>query len=131
MTMRIQKLIAALMLSLLLPATVFAASIRYCEGENGHWAIEFAHAKDPHAISGIGASAPSFDVALALRLAGTHCQDRLLLPEAAKPEACHSRPPRPEPGLPGYSPRRPGAPGSFVADVAGDVAAFDQFFVHS
>ena len=97
--MRIQKLIAALMLAMLLPATVFAASLRYCEGENGQWGIEFAHAENPHATLGMSASAPSFDVALALHLAGPHCQDRLLLPEAAKPKACHSRPPRPEPVL--------------------------------
>lgn len=99
MTMRLQKLIAALMLAMLLPATVFAASLRCCEGENGHWAVEFAHAKDPHATPGMSGSAPSFDVALASHLIGPHCQDRLLLPEAAKLEACCSRPPRAEPVL--------------------------------
>jgi hypothetical protein len=98
--MRIKKLIAALMLCVLLPATVFAASLRYCAGEDGRQEIEFAHAKDSHATPGMNRSAPSFYVALdALHLAGPHCQDRLLLPEAAKPEACHRRPSRPEPAL--------------------------------
>lgn len=85
------------MLAVLLPATVFAASLRYCKGENGHRGIELAHAKDFRATPGINRSAPSVDVALgALHLTGQHCQDRFLLPEATKPEACHSRPPRPE-----------------------------------
>jgi len=91
------RLIAALMLAMLLPATVFAASLRYCEGENGHRGIEVAHANDSHAAPGINGSAPPFDVALgALRFTNSHCQDRLLLPEVAEREACHSRPPRPE-----------------------------------
>ncbi|AGK56389.1 hypothetical protein HYPDE_23513 [Hyphomicrobium denitrificans 1NES1] len=43
------RLIAALMLAMLLPATVFAASLRHCEGENGHRGIEVAHPNDSHA----------------------------------------------------------------------------------
>lgn len=94
------RFIAALILSVLLPATVFAASLRYCVGEDGHQEIEFAHAKDSHAPPGVNRGAPSLDVALgAFRLSGPHCQDRLLLPELAKPEACHRRTSRPEPVL--------------------------------
>jgi hypothetical protein len=98
MSVRNQKVVAVLMLAMLLPATVLAASLRYCAGENGHRGIEFAHVKNFHATPGMNGNAPSLDVALEiLHLAGPHCQDRLLLPEAAKPEACHSRLPRPEP----------------------------------
>jgi hypothetical protein len=97
MAMRNHKLIAALMLAVLLPSTVFAASLRYCMGENGHRGIELAHAKDSRPTPGINRSAPSVDVALGtLHLTGQHCQDRLLLPAAAKSEACQIRPPRPE-----------------------------------
>jgi hypothetical protein len=84
----------------LLPATVFAASLRYCEGENGHRGIEVAHPNESHAPPGINRSAPPFDVALgALHFRNSHCQDRLLLPEAVKREACKIRPPHPEPVL--------------------------------
>jgi hypothetical protein len=93
--MRIQKLITALMLAVLLPATVFAASLRYCKGENGHRGIEVAHLNDAHAPPGINRTAPPF----APHFTNSHCQDRLLLPEAASRETCRIRPPHPEPVL--------------------------------
>lgn len=125
MTKRNQKLIAALMLAVLLPATVFAASLRYCMGENDHRGIELAHAKDAHPPPGINRSAPSVDVALgALHLTDQHCHDRLLLPAAAKPEACQIRPPRPESVLEPVSRFQVNSRSKRRADQASSVTAF-------
>lgn len=78
--------VAAVMLVLLLPATVGAAPLRYCTGLNGHRAIEFAHHRDGYHQNTHLAPRPrsqmtahsTFDVH------GPNCHDKPLLPVAAK-----------------------------------------------
>lgn len=82
------RLIAAFMLAVFLPATVIAAPLRYCMGQNGHRAIEFVHAKHGfHANTQVALGALLLEPRRsALHVLGPHCQDKLLLPVAAKSE---------------------------------------------
>jgi hypothetical protein len=95
------RLVAGLMLTLLLPAAVIAAPLRYCTGENGHRAIEFVHTNNcPHV-----ATRPNRDMRVhGAHLAGPHCKDKLLLPVVAKFEKRLLAPPD-KIRVPGYKVR--------------------------
>lgn len=99
------RLVAGLMLAVMLPASVFAAPLRYCVGQNGHRGLEFVHAKEcSHADAEAKSCARLIDVEFGALVLGSHCQDRVLLPEAAKPEACSITGPGAEPS--GAAPER-------------------------
>ncbi|WP_177228104.1 hypothetical protein [Hyphomicrobium facile] len=87
------------MLALILPAAVIAGPLRFCVGENGHRAIEIAHANDfthakpAQATPAVKRSAALEDVRSTQHVTGPHCQDKLLLPVVAKSKArCVRRP---------------------------------------
>lgn len=88
-----KRFVAAFMLVLLLPAAVLAAPLRYCFGQDGHQAIEFAHWKGiSHAVAEIENIDLPGGLSRDRHADGRSCQDRLLLPLAAKRDFCN--PPR-------------------------------------
>ena len=94
------RLVAGPMLAVMLPASVFAAPLRYCVGQNGHHGIEFVHAKDfsrsSPSVTGVS-SARLIDLSLeAAHAIGSHCEDRVLLPQAAKLKVARIVAPNPE-----------------------------------
>lgn len=104
------RLIAALVLAFMLPASVLAAPMRYCVGQNGHRGIEFVLAKHcSHENADVKSSAGLIDFSIgALHVVGSHCQDRLLVPEVTKPDACRIATSHPEPVLPpGFRAQKP------------------------
>jgi hypothetical protein len=80
------RFVAAFMLALFLPAAVIAAPLRYCEGKDGHRAIEFVHTKGAFRTD-TQAAHPKLlfeTTAAAAHVASSHCHDKLLLPVVAK-----------------------------------------------
>ncbi|CAA2141702.1 hypothetical protein HYPP_02723 [Hyphomicrobium sp. ghe19] len=88
------RYISAFLLALILPAVVIAAPLRYCAGQNGHRAIEIAHAKVlTHAGPDAKHSIAPEDVRHTPHVSGSDCEDKLLLPLVAKSKPrCVPRP---------------------------------------
>lgn len=95
------RLLASFLLAVMLPAAVLAAPLRYCIGQNGHRGIEFVHAKgSSHTYSGVKARLHTADHSVGTpHIIGSHCEDRQLLPTAAKPASCIRATPVPQPLL--------------------------------
>ncbi len=94
------RYISAFVLALILPAAVIAGPLRYCAGQNGHRAIEIAHAQHfTHAAPAGKRSIALEDVSSTLHVIGSHCLDKLLLPVVATSRACCVPRPSVEPML--------------------------------
>lgn len=91
---RLTRYISAFVLALILPTAILAGPLRFCAGQNGHRAIEIAHAKvltyaEPHVKRSL---APE-DMQHTPHVSCSDCQDKLLLPLVAKSKPrCVPRP---------------------------------------
>ena len=91
---KLTRYISAFVLALILPAVILAGPLRFCVGQNGHRAIEIAHAKllthaEPHAKRSLALE----DMRHIPHVSGFDCQDKLLLPLVAKSKPrCVPRP---------------------------------------
>jgi len=86
------------MLAILLPTSVFAAPLLYCVNGDGHRAVEFVHTKDRvHEEISFEHVQPVDVSHIKPHVLGSHCRDRVLLPDIAKPEACRIAAPGPQP----------------------------------
>lgn len=89
---RLKRFVATFLLVLLLPAAVLAAPLRHCLGQDGHRAIEFVHWKGvSHAVTEIDDIAALEGLSRDPHVTNPNCQDRLLLPVAAKRDFCSPR----------------------------------------
>lgn len=83
----LHRIIAALLILVLVPATVLAGPMRLCLGQDGHRKIEFIHGG--HQTSGIvdGATTKASDHIEAPSPMGRSCIDLALLTESPSPHA--------------------------------------------